>query len=52
MTSPALFRAHRERLVEKLRQAGVSGFAYLEGGVVQNRKWTDVELPFRQESNF
>jgi Xaa-Pro dipeptidase len=45
---------HRHNLISCISTSnGIKqGVVYLKGGSLTLRKWTDVELPFRQESNF
>lgn len=42
--------ANRTKVLDRL--ADQSGFVLLVGGETVNRKWTDTEVKFRQESNF
>ncbi|KAJ3056965.1 hypothetical protein HK097_002343 [Rhizophlyctis rosea] len=53
MSSPYAFiaRENRQKVLKNLGSANV-GWAYLKGFETTVRKWTDTELPFRQESNF
>ncbi|TPX70355.1 hypothetical protein SpCBS45565_g01775 [Spizellomyces sp. 'palustris'] len=43
---------NRQKLLRNLQAAGSSGVVYLRGMETTERKWTDAEMPFRQESNF
>eukprot|EP01117_Protostelium_nocturnum_P000022 TRINITY_DN1007_c0_g1_i1.p1 TRINITY_DN1007_c0_g1~~TRINITY_DN1007_c0_g1_i1.p1 ORF type:complete len:486 (-),score=189.59 TRINITY_DN1007_c0_g1_i1:22-1410(-) len=46
-------KVHVGKLLKHLKGAGISeGVIFHNGGVILNRYDTDVELPFRQESNF
>ncbi|KAI8824126.1 peptidase M24, structural domain-containing protein [Fimicolochytrium jonesii] len=48
-----LARENRQKVLKHLEQAGItSGVLYLTGMKTEERKWTDCEVPFRQESNF
>ncbi|KAI9217935.1 peptidase M24, structural domain-containing protein, partial [Blastocladiella britannica] len=52
-TTTAIWAAHRAKIFDALAALGVSrGSAYLRGDVTVCRHSTDVELTFRQESNF
>ncbi|KAI9168194.1 hypothetical protein H9P43_007566 [Blastocladiella emersonii ATCC 22665] len=49
----SMFEQHRAKILDALAAAGAtSGIAYLRGDVTKERHNTDVELSFRQESNF
>jgi hypothetical protein len=47
---------HRQKVIQNLLHKSspsvTEGLVFLQGGRLQNRQWTDVELPFRQESYF
>lgn len=44
---------HRKKLLSTMYGMGIKeGLVYLKGETIQTRKWTDVELIFRQESYF
>jgi Xaa-Pro dipeptidase len=45
-----LAKLNRQALLQQLKQQ--TGLVYLKGGILQDRKWTDTEIAFRQESNF
>jgi Xaa-Pro dipeptidase len=45
-----LAQRNRQSLLTKLTNC--TGIVYLKSGVLQDRKWTDTEHLFRQESNF
>jgi len=52
-----LHRETRQKVILNLfadfpENATTNGFIYVPGGSIDNRYNTDVELPFRQESNF
>jgi hypothetical protein len=49
-------KEHRQRVLDLIRhhlpQSAGTAVAYLKGETLVCRQRTDVELPFRQESNF
>ncbi|TPX56221.1 hypothetical protein PhCBS80983_g04706 [Powellomyces hirtus] len=49
----SLARENRVKVLKNLAEAGVTtGVVYLAGMKTTERKWTDAEVAFRQESNF
>ncbi|KAI9094646.1 peptidase M24, structural domain-containing protein [Phlyctochytrium arcticum] len=52
-TYAPLARENRSQVLQNLRNAGAaSGALYFRGLETTERRWTDAENPFRQESNF
>lgn len=48
-----LARENRLKVIQNLQSLGApAGVVYLRGMETTERKWTDCEVPFRQESNF
>ncbi|KAJ3022929.1 hypothetical protein HKX48_004840 [Thoreauomyces humboldtii] len=47
-----LARENRFKVLKNLADQGATGTVYLRGMPTTERKWTDCEIAFRQESNF
>lgn len=52
MTLANYAKANRSKVFNLFSVSKATGFVYVRGGKTIFRQWTDVEEPFRQESNF